>query len=389
MIKLTNPQLQEAIKDLLNKDNGLNDALQMIINSMMLIERDTILTNQPVEGNKANGFRYASALGFGKEIGLTIPRDRLGVFKPVLLTLIRNQEEKTRDLCFELYSKGLTTRQIGEIFENIYGTNYSKSTISEINKGFYEAMEQWRERPLEAYYPIIYIDAIHVKIRRETVSSEAFYVILGVKEDTTREIIGIINIPTESAYGWNEIFKKIKSRGVKTIGLVVADGLIGLENSVLQQFPQAKFQKCVVHFIRNILNKIKPAHKAEVAEELKVIFDVRNPNSTYQESQSRLITFVEKWSRLYPGLKKYQEQNAMIFYFTYLQFDWKIRSMIYTTNWIERLNKDFRRTLKIRNAMPSFESALTLMSQVALDKGEKHYCYPIPLLKIETTLFRY
>jgi len=133
------------------------------------------------------------------------------------------------------------------------------SALSTITTSFYQQMEAFRNRPLEAYYPIVYIDAIHTKVRREHVSSEAFYVLLAVKQDATREVIGISNIPVESASGWKEVLAGIKARGVQNVGLVVADGLPGLEDSIFQVFPKVLFQKCVVHFKRNILNKIQPS----------------------------------------------------------------------------------------------------------------------------------
>lgn len=135
----------------------------------------------------------------------------------------------------------------------IYGKYYSKSAISNIISTFYSQMEQWRERPLDSTYLAVYIDAIHLKIRRGTVSSEAFYILLGVKEDYTREVIGIINIPSESATGWKEVLQSIKTRGVQKIGLIISDNLTALDTVIPLVFRDVAHQKCVVHLKRNIL----------------------------------------------------------------------------------------------------------------------------------------
>jgi putative transposase len=226
-MKLTKLQIQESISKLLSEDNGLNEVLQMTLNGMMYSERSHFLSSEDQKRNKGNGYRYAKALGFGKQISLSIPRDRLGVFEPVILALIREQNELLRELSFELYSKGLTTRQIGDITDKIYGKHYSKSAVSAITQEFSQHMQQWRERSLEKRYLAVYIDALHVKVRRERVSSEAFYIILGVREDYKREVLSVVNIPTESATGWQEVVKDLKLRGVEEIELFISDGLNG------------------------------------------------------------------------------------------------------------------------------------------------------------------
>lgn len=386
MIDLTKVQIQEAINQLLEKENGLNEVLQMTLNGLMYAERSAFLEEQ--KENKGNGYRFVKAVGLGKQINLSVPRDRLGVFEPVILALIRDQDSLMKEVSFDLYGKGLTTQQIGEVFDKIYGKHYCSSSISNITKTFYKQMEQWRNRGLNKRYPVIYIDAIHVKIRREYVSSEAFYVILGLNEDFTREVLGVVNIPTESATGWKEVLKSLKKRGVADVSLFVADGLSYLEESIHQEFPTAQLQKCVTHLKRNVLNKVKSKHKEEVAWDIGEVFNLDYQLDTKENAISRLESFIEKWGKYYPHIKNIRVNNISDYYFSYLHFDYRVRRMIYTTNWIERLNKDFRRTLKIRNALPSYESALTLISKVAINKEEKHYKYPIYNFKFDKELSR-
>jgi putative transposase len=383
-MQLSKVQIQSVLTDLVSRENGLNELLSLTINALMLGERQAHLSSS-YEANKGNGYRYGTAFGLGKQIELKIPRDRLGAFKPIALLLLREQETYLREACFELYSKGLTTAQVGEVLEKLYGTHYSSSSISLINKEFYRAMEQWRSRKLEPHYLVVYIDAIHQKVCRETISTEAFYVLLGVREDYTREVLGIVNIPTESATGWSLVLEDIKQRGVQSIGLVVSDNLTSLDTAVGKVF-NSPHQKCVVHLLRNTLAQIHPKHKQAVADDLKKVFDLNIPTDTHQQVHNRLQQFCTQWQKPYPAMVKKLQQTQLDYYTTYLQFNPQIRRMIYTTNWIERLNRDFRRTLKIRGAMPTVESVLALMSKVAIDKENNLYRYPIQNFKFDTAL---
>jgi len=384
MIELTKVQLQESLTNLLQQEQGLTTVLEMTLNSLMYCEREQYLKSD--QSNKGNGYRKGFAVGMGKQIELRIPRDRLGMFQPMVLALIRDQKQQLEDLSFELYGSGLTTRQIGSLMHKIYGKYYSKSAISNITATFYKQMEHWRERPLESTYLALYIDAIHLKIRRGTVSSEAFYVLLGVKEDYTREVIGIVNIPSESASGWKEVLTAIKQRGVKKIGLIISDNLTGLDSVVPLVFKNAAHQKCVVHFKRNILNRVASKHKEALAEDLKKVFDLDRSNDTFKNAYKRFTVFCDKWAELYTYIGKLKLNPMNELYFTYINYHPKIRRMIYTTNWIERLNKEFRRTFKIRNSMPNFESALTLLSKVAMDKEDTYFKYPIYNFKFDKNL---
>ena len=204
------------------KGYGLGKFMEMVFNCLMKLERKDFLLTNNNPSNKANGYRFSNAIGFGKMLKLEIPRDRLGNFYPVLLTLIRNQEEELANLAFNLYSKGLSVRDVSDIFDNIYGKHYSKSSISRMNQEFIEEVEQWRNRLLQKHYPILVIDALHSNIRRDhSVEMEATYTIIAVQEDMSRDIIAVEHIPTESSSGWAEVLQKLKDRGVKSTGLII------------------------------------------------------------------------------------------------------------------------------------------------------------------------
>ena len=384
MIELTKLQLQDSLNRVLKQDGGLTSVLEMTLNGLMHAERSIYL--EGLDDNKGNGYRKAFAVGMGKQIELRIPRDRLGLFQPMVLALIRDQKQQLEDLSFELYGNGLTTSQIGCIMEKIYGTHYSKSSISNITSTFYEQMTQWRERPLDSHYLAVYIDAIHLKIRRESVGYEAFYVIMGVKDDYTREVMAIINIPSESASGWKEVLEGIKQRGVQGIGVLISDNLTGLDRVIPLVFKNTKHQKCVVHLKRNILNKVASKHKAQVAEDLLQVFNMDLQEDTVESAYQRFSSFSNRWKKQYRHIGALANNEMNELYFTYINYHHTIRRMIYTTNWIERLNKEFRRTFKIRNSMPSFESALTLLSKVAMDKEDGYMSYPIYNFKFDKKL---
>lgn len=376
-IQFTKKQLQSIINLELEKENGLNDLFAMMVNGLMLSERKVFLERREAPGNKGNGYRQATRSGIGSKLSLSIPRDRLGVFKPVLLGLLDEKEDQVKNLCFELYGKGLTTRQIEEVIENIYGSSYSKSSVSRITTDFSALVDAWLNRSLDQYYPIVYIDAIHVKVRRDRVATEAFYVLLGLKEDLTREVLSIVNIPQESASGWEEVLHAIKERGVDQVGLFVFDDLTGLDVVIGKVFASSMHQKCVLHFQRNLNKHIRATDRKVFAKELSTVFDPDNAQYTAPQAIARFKKILDKWSKNYPKLRVTANREDLDSIFTYLQFDYRIRRMIYTTNWIERLNKSFRRTLKMRNALPTPKAAITLIGYVAMEMEEKKYSYPI------------
>lgn len=380
-LKLSRAQLETIIEEEISKEKGLNDLFKMMLNGLMKVERQSFLSEDSTPGNKGNGYRQIYRSGIGSRLELKVPRDRLGIFKPIILGVLDQQEDQVKDLCFELYGKGLTTRQIEKVIENIYGSRYSRSSVSRITTDFKAYVDAWLNRPLETYYPIVYIDAIHLKVRRDVVATEAFYILLGLKQDFTREVLGIVNIPQESAQGWKEVLEHVKERGVNQVGLFVFDGLTGLDQAVGQVFAKARQQQCVLHFQRNLNKNIRKSHREEFSAELKGIFNPDEPNYTEQKAQIQLQNFITKWSKTYPKLNKITDRYHSLF--TYLSFNYKVRRMIYTTNWIERLNKSFKRTLKIRNAMPSADSALILLAYTAIEMGENTYSHPISNFKCD------
>jgi len=383
-MNLTKEQTTEVLSNFLKQEHGLNQVLEMVLNSMMLCEREEFLSQS--QSNKGNGYRLGRVFGHGSSMELRIPRDRLSEFTPTILALFRDQEEYIKEVSFDLYSKGLTTRDVSDVMETIYGKHYSKSTISNFSQSFYERMETWRSRALESHYLALFIDGTYVKVKRANrYQNESFYIVLGLREDYTREVIAIVNLPQESSTGWQQVLTSLKERGLKTVGLFVSDALKGLEQVIQTQFSQSDHQLCIVHLHRNLGTRVRPEDKPLVRDGLRDILDPDNKYHNYESAMERYQEFKALWAEKYPSFGRYLNQLDITPYLTFLNYDTRIRRMVYSTNWIERFNKSVKRTLKIRGGMPNEESVLALITSVAIDKGTKKYNYPI---HIETS-FKY
>ena len=384
-MKFTKEQISEIMCKHSERENGLHDLLEIMLESMMVAERGEYLRTAG-EGNKGNGYRLGHTYGQGRKLEFKIPRDRYGNFHPRILAVLKNQEEECDRLAGALYSKGLTQSQVGDIFDEIYGEHYSKSSISRMIQYMREDVSKWLDRPLERYYPIVFIDCVFIKVRRaRSCSAEAFYVIMAVKEDKTREVLGIYNNPEESASGWGEMLKKIKGRGVEKIGLIVADGLKGLDTAVGDPFPNVPLQRCTTHLKRNLLGKVKHGDKMSLSEDLRDVFRTGDRSYTRDDAWRKWQGLCDKWGASYRSFKTMRDDLYYMDYFTYLDYDSRIQSMIYTTNWIERLQKDFRRVTRMRGAMPNDESVLTLMGKTAMDKDS--YGRQLPRIDCDKMLF--
>ena len=369
--------LTKSIKDILyyKKDNSIEDIIKIVFETILQLERSNFLLTS--ENNKGNGYYPRLLKSINNYFKLQIPRDRLGFFKPVFLDLLREEESKAYDLAFKLYVKGLTTREISDIFNDVFSHKISASSVSNISKQFQEQRDLWLTKPLESEYYFIYIDALFVPVRRNTVSKEAFYTVIGLRKDLKREVLGLYNIPTESASGWGDVFKDLKKRGLEKVLMVVADGITNLENVVEKELPCAQLQKCLVHKIRDIVKRVRSSHKKEISEDFREVFVLETDSETIETTSIRLNDFINKWKDRYSWIKNKFKYEHMKYYCAYLKYPGKIQRMIYTTNWVERLNKAIRRTQKMRGAMPSPESAMNLIAAYLMGFEEKTYSYPV------------
>lgn len=232
----------------------------------------------------------------------------------------------------------------------------------------------------------MFVDCVHIKIhRKRSVASEAFYVALAVTDEGTREVIYIGNMPVESATGWGEIFDALKDRGLKRVGLMVADGIKGLDGVIGEKFPGTPLQRCVIHLKRNMFAKVRHADKAALAADLRDIFRTGQRDYAVETAWSKWQDMCERWGKDYLSIKRLRDNSDYKAYLTYLNYAPEIQGMIYTTNWIERLNRDFRRVTRMRTAMPNEESVLTLMGSMAMD--HKAFDRALPNMTVDKKLF--
>ena len=377
-LNFTQEQVTKILEEIAQEKDGYNKILKLSLEALMRAERKI---HNESSGDVSNGYRWRKAFGFQKQLKLQVPRSRLHQFYPVLLAVLKDQDREIRELSFKLYGSGLTTEQVGDIFNEIYGKKYSTSQISRLFDYAREDVKDWLERPLHYYYPIIYIDATYISTRRgESVSKEAYFTILGVLPDRTREVLAIINFPTESATAWREVAQNLKKRGVKKIDLVVSDALTGIEESMASVFSDISHQFCVFHLKKNVLSHIKPKDKPAIVEELKEVIKTDDPNDSIEKAWQRWVKFIDNHSMKYPSLQKMKNERYR-HYFTYVKYDYRIRSMLYTTNWIERLNRDYKRTTRMRGALPNPDATILLLGYVAMNN--KAYKRKIPKLNYD------
>lgn len=341
---------------------------QFVVNTLevlMLLERDEYLQHLKENNmqDKGNGSYPRSFKSLSQNsLMIHIPRTRYTDFKPFVVEFLKYSQEQVNELVLKLYTKGLTTRDVSDILGSFFGEDISFSQVSNLAERFHELRLAWENSSLEPYYKVVYCDAMYMTLRRgNSYAKEAVHITYGLRADNKRELLDISLNPSESATSWGEFVEKLKRRGVERIDLVVADGLKGLEEEIHRVFPGTLFQKCVVHKMRNVLNKVRPKDKQEVARELNKVFDNFDKDSSLEEAQAKLEEFISKWCRNYPELSRTLNSENMEYYFTYIKFPPSVRRMIYTTNSIESLNKKLRKATKNKQ---SFEKADRLLDYI-------------------------
>lgn len=348
----------------IDKDELLKKMFKLMLESLMEGERTAILgygKHDPSgygTGNSRNGYYERDLLtGLGLLEKLDIPRDRLGEFTPELLDKWQRQTKPMDKLVMSLYGKGMTTRDINAVVEEIYGKSYSPQQVSLITQEVEEERLAWEKRPLKKRYIAIFTDALFVSLRRgDTVSKDAVYVVCGIDEEGYRDILGIYVGASESASFWKGVLTDLKERGVKEVLLFVFDGLTGMEAVVGEIFPQALTQLCLVHQMRNTLNYVRPKDKESIAGKLKLVYR----SLTLAEAKDKLLKLQEELKTSYPRLlnRWFDKLESLM---RFLEFPEYLRPHVYSTNWIERLNKDFRKVLKNKNSLPTEDAVRNLL----------------------------
>ena len=307
-------------------------------------------------GNSRNGTRAKTVLTEVGPVELEVPRDRDASFEPKIVPKRQRRRVGVEDLVVSLVAKGLTTGEVQAHLAEIYGTEVSRQTISTITDRVLEGLQEWQNRPLDAVYPVVFIDAIQVKIRDGNVANRPIYVALAVTVDGERDILGLWageHGDGEGAKYWLRVLTELKNRGVADVCIVVCDGLKGLSEAIEQVWPQAVTQTCIVHLLRNSFRYASRRDWAAIARDLKPVYTAANE----AEALERFAEFSGTWEARYPAIVRLWEHGWAEFV-PFLAFDREIRAVICTTNAIESLNARFRRSVKARGHFPNEQAAL-------------------------------
>jgi transposase-like protein len=305
-------------------------------------------------GNSRNGTRAKTVLTETGPVQLEVPRDRDSTFQPQIVRKRQRRLTGLDDLVVSLVAKGLTTGEVQAHLAQIYGTEVSRQTISTITDRVLEGLQEWQNRPLDAVYPVLFIDAIQVKIRDGSVANRPIYVVLGVTVDGERDILGLwAGDGGEGAKYWLQVLTEIKNRGVADVCIVVCDGLQGLPDAIATVWPAAVTQTCIVHLLRNSFRYASRRDWAQLAKDLRPIYTA----PTEAAALEALAAFAASWEARYPAIIRLWE-HAWAEFVPFLAFDREIRTVICTTNAIESLNARFRRSVKARGHFPNEQAAL-------------------------------
>jgi len=362
----TAEDIQDALKDLLGGT----------IKEMMEAEMDDHLGYGKSERSDSddyrNGYKTKRINSSYGSMDIQVPQDRRSTFEP---RVVKKRQKDISDIdqkIISMYAKGMTTRQISDTLEDIYGFEASEGFISDVTDKILPQIEDWQNRPLSEVYPVLYIDAIHYSVRDNGIIRKlAAYVILGINVDGKKEVLTIQVGDNESSKYWLSVLNDLKNRGVKDILIICADGLTGMKEAIAAAYPQTEYQRCIVHQVRNTLKYVAEKDRKPFAADLKTIYHAANE----EKALEALERVTAKWTEKYPNSMKRWHENwdviAPIF-----KFSMEVRKVIYTTNAIESLNATYRKLNRQRSVFPS-DTALLKALYLATFEATKKWTMPI------------
>jgi putative transposase len=371
-------QLTEGLsteEDIFGKEGLLRQLQKRILERMLNKEMDIHLASDSQSSesrNYRNGKGHKTIRSESGEIPLDTPRDRNSTFEPAIVPKRSRSIGVLDNAIMALYSKGMTTRDIQSTVKELYGVEVSHSLVSEVTQAVMEDVQEWQNRPLDKIYPIVWLDAISVKVHKDSrVISMNIHISLGVNMSGRKELLGMWIAETEGAKFWAQVLSEISNRGVKDVFVFCVDGLTGFPQAIKSVFPNADIQLCLVHMMRQSLAAVPNKDRKAVSADLKKIYHA----SSEEAARNALEEFSAKWDCKYPSIsRKWRlHWDDLITIFKYPQ---EIRKIIYTTNSIESLNMVIRKGIRGRRIMPSEESALKLV-WIAAAEASKKWTMPI------------
>ncbi|MCB9943216.1 MAG: IS256 family transposase [Geminicoccaceae bacterium] len=354
---------------LFDKGGLLDELKRQLAERVLNAEMDHHLAGEASEGksNSRNGYSSKTVITDSGKFGIAVPRDRLSTFDPQLIAKYRRRLPGFDEKIISMYARGMTVREIRGHLDEIYGVDVSPELISAVTDDILDEVAEWQNRPLESLYPLVFFDALRVKIRDEgMVRNKAVYVALGVRLDGQKEILGLWIEQTEGAKFWLRVMNELKNRGIEDILIAIVDGLKGFPEAITAVFPQTQVQTCIVHLIRNSLDFVSYKDRRAVAAELKTVYRAKDADA----GMAALEAFdAGIWGQKYPAIAMSWRRNwqAVIPFFAFAD---DVRRIIYTTNAIEALNSKLRRAVRTRGHFPNDESAMKLLFLV-LNLAEK------------------
>lgn len=363
-------QTAEDIQD------ALRDLLGGTLHNMMEAEMDHHLGYKSYERNEnsnaRNGKKTKSVRSHYGEFGVDVPQDRESSFEPMVVKKRQKDISEIDQKIISMYARGLTTRQISDQIEEIYGFEVSEGFVSDVTDKILQDIDDWQRRPLAEIYPIVFIDAVHFSVREENIVKKlAAYVILGIGMDGKKEVLSLTIGQNESSKFWLGTLNDLKNRGVKDIMVLCADGLSGIKEAINAAFPETEYQRCIVHQVRNTLKHVSYKDMKKFATDLKTIYQAPTEKDGYE----RMIEVTEKWDPIYPNSMKSWEVNWDVIS-PIFKFSSGVRKVIYTTNAIESLNSTYRKLNSQRSVFPS-EKALMKALYLSTLQATKKWSQPL------------
>lgn len=374
--------------DLFGKDGLLKQLSKQLMERLLEAEMTNHLGyyKHALEGRNGGNSRNGKSTKIVKTgngtVEIAVPRDRESKFEPILVEKRQSHLKGLDSQILALYAKGMTVRDIQDYLTELYGTEISRDLISTITDAVMEDVLEWRNRPLDKTYPIVFIDGFVAKCRVDkVVSNRTVYVVYGINMEGQKDVLGLYFNETEGAKFWLQVLTEIKNRGLENIFILCADGLKGLPDSVEAAFPKAIFQTCIVHQVRNSLNYVPYNEKKAVADDLKKIYE----SNTIELAEQALDDFELTWGDKYPVIVK-SWRNNWDKITPFLQFPPEIRRVIYTTNIVESLNNTLRKSVRNRGHFPT-EDALMKVLYLAIKGVSKKWTMPVRDWKLALNRF--
>ena len=350
------------------------DALQEMLEAELEVELGYVKGDKKNKNtdNRRNGTTKKTVSTRFGEIELDIPRDRNGKFEPVVVPKHTRDISGIEEQIISLYARGMSTRDIHDQVKDLYGIEVSADMVSKITDKIIPQINEWKNRPLEPVYPFIFLDAIHYKVREDgQIKNKAAYVVLGVTLDGFKDILGIWIGENESSKFWLGVLNDLKNRGVEDVLIFSVDGLIGLKEAIQAAYPNAEIQRCIIHQLRNSFKYVSYKDLREFANDFKEVYKAVNEEEGYQ----KLLDLEEKWGKKYPYAIKSWDMNWDVLS-PFFKYPIEIRKIMYTTNIIEGLHRQFRKVTKTKSVFPtdlSLEKMLYLASQNVMKKWTQRY----------------